>query len=153
MDAQSGHLVEAYVDGACIPKNPGGTPVWGFLLLRDNSPINTKGGLAGAESSARATNNVAEYEAFINALKEMKQHGWDQDKIVIYTDSLILNNQPNGEWKVNPQLLPLYKKAKELMDKFPFFEVRKIARDRNRVAHRAAKAAYYEVLLAKLKKN
>ncbi len=92
MDAQSGHLVEAYVAGACIPKNPGGMPVWGFLLLRDNIPIETKGGLAGAESSPRATNNVAEYEAFINALKQIKLLGWDRDKIVVYTDSRIVHN-------------------------------------------------------------
>ena len=153
MDAQSGHLVQAYVDGACIPKNPGGIPVWGFLLLRDNIPIDTKGGLAGAESSPQATNNVAEYEAFINALREIKHLGWDQDKIVVYTDSLILHNQLRGEWKVGPELLPWYKKAKALVEDLLFFEVRKIPRVQNRVAHRATKAAYYEVRLAQLKKR
>jgi ribonuclease HI len=107
MDAQSGHLVEAYVDGACIPRNPGGIPVWGFLLLRDNAPIDAKGGVAGAESSPQATNNVAEYEAFINALKEIKRLGWAQDKIVVYTDSQLLHNQLKDEWKVGPGLLPL----------------------------------------------
>jgi ribonuclease HI len=153
MDAQSGHLVEAYVDGACIPKNPGGTPVWGFLLLRDNTPIDTKGGLAGAESTPQATNNVAEYEAFINALKQIKLLGWDQDKIVVYTDSQILHNQLKDEWKVGPGLTSLYKKAKILMNGFPFFEVRKIPRTQNRVAHRATKAAYYEERLARLRKR
>ena len=153
MDAQSGHLVQAYVDGACVPKNPGGIPVWGFLLLRDNTPIDTKGGLAAAESSPQATNNVAEYEAFINALKEIKHLGWDQDKIVVYTDSLILHNQLKDEWKVGSELLPWYKKAKAQMNGFQFIEVRKIARSQNRVAHRAAKAAYYEVRLAQLKKR
>jgi ribonuclease HI len=153
MDAQSGHLVEAYVDGACIPKNPGGIPVWGFLLLRDNTPIDTKGGLAGAESSPQATNNVAEYEAFINALKQIRRLGWDQDKVVVYTDSQLLHNQLKEEWKVGPELLPLYKKAKALMNDFPFIEVRKIPRTQNRVAHRATKAAYYEVRLAQLKKR
>jgi ribonuclease HI len=153
MDAQSGHLVEAYVDGACIPKNPGGIPVWGFLLLRDNTPIDTKGGLAGAESSPQATNNVAEYEAFINALKQIRRLGWEHDKIVVYTDSQLLHNQLKEEWKVGPELLPLYKKAKALMNDFPFIEVRKIPRTQNRVAHRATKAAYYEVRLAQLKKR
>jgi ribonuclease HI len=153
MDAQSGHLVEAYVDGACIPKNPGGIPVWGFLLLRDNTPIDTKGGLAGAESSPQATNNVAEYEAFINALKQIRRLGWEHDKIVVYTDSQLLHNQLKEEWKVGPELLPLYKKAKAVMNGFPFIEVRKIPRTQNRVAHRATKAAYYEVRLAQLKKR
>ena len=153
MDAQSGHLVEAYVDGACIPKNPGGIPVWGFLLLRDNIPIDTGGGLVGAESSPQATNNVAEYEAFINALKQVKRLGWEQDKVVVYTDSQLLHNQLKDEWKVGPELLRLYKKAKALMNGFPFMEVRKIPRTQNRVAHRATKAAYYEVRLAQLKKG
>ncbi len=152
MDAQSGHLVEAYVAGACIPKNPGGMPVWGFLLLRDNIPIETKGGLAGAESSPRATNNVAEYEAFINALKQIKLLGWDRDKIVVYTDSRIVHNQLKDEWKAGPPLVQWYKKAKMLMDVFPFFELRWIPGNQNRVAHRATKAAYNEVRLAKLKK-
>ena len=97
MDIQSGHLVEAYVDGACIPKNPGGLPVWGFLLLSDHTPIDTKGGLASAESSPQATNNVAEYEAFINALKHVRRFGWDQDWTIVYTDSQLLHNQLKGE--------------------------------------------------------
>jgi len=152
-DSERGHMVELYVDGACILKNPGGIPVWGFLLLRDNTPIDTKGGLAAAESSPHATNNVAEYEAFINALKQVKHLGWDQDKVVVYTDSLILHNQLKDEWKAGPQLLPWYKKAKALMNGFPLIEVRRIRRDQNRVAHRAAKAAYYEVRLGQLKKR
>jgi ribonuclease HI len=153
IDAQSGHLVEAYVDGACIPKNPGGIPVWGFLLLKDNIPIETKGGLAGAESSPRATNNVAEYEAIINALKQIKRLGWDRDKIVAYTDSRIVYSQLKDEWKAGPALDPWYKRAKALMNGFPFFELRWIPGNQNRVAHRATRAAYYEVRLAQLKKG
>jgi len=153
LDAQSGHLVEAYVDGACIPRNPSGIPVWGFLLLRDHTPLETRGGLAGAESSPKATNNVAEYEAFINALKQIKRLGWDQDKIVVYTDSRIVRNQLKDEWKAKPALLPWYKKAKALMNGFSYFELRWIPGNQNRVADRAAKVAYYEARLAQLKKK
>jgi len=151
IDSERAHIVELYVDGACIPKNPGGVPVWGFLLLRDNIPIDTKGGLAGSESSPRSTNNVAEYEAFINALKHVKSLGWDHDKVVVYTDSQLLKGQLKDGWKVGPELLPLHKKAKALMDNVPHLELRKIPRAQNRVAHRATKAAYYEILLAKSK--
>ena len=86
-------------------------------------------------------------------MKEIKHLGWDQDKIVVYTDSLILHNQLKDEWKVNPELLPWYKKAKAQMNGFQFIEVRKISRSQNRVAHRAAKAAYYEARLGQLKKE
>ena len=78
--------------------------------------------------------------------------GWNHDKVVVYTDSQLLHNQLKDEWKVGPELLLFYKKAKALMSGFPFIEVRKIPRSQNRVAHRATKAAYYEVRLAKLKK-
>ena len=152
-DSERGHMVELYVDGACIPKNPGGIPVWGFLLLRDNIPIDTKGGLAGSESSRRATNNVAEYEAFINALKHVRLLGWDQDKVVVYTDSELLKGQMKDGWKVGPELLPLHKNDIAQMNTVPHLEVRKIMRAQNHVAHRAAKAAYYEARLAKLEKK
>jgi len=150
IDSERAHIVELYVDGACIPKNPGGVPVWGFLLLRDNTPIDSKGGPAGSEFSQRATNNVAEYEAFINALKQVRFLGWDQDKVVVYTDSELLKGQLKDGWKVGPELLPLHRKAMAQMNAVPHIEVRKIKRAQNHVAHRAAKAAYYEARLAKL---
>jgi ribonuclease HI len=153
MDAQSGHFVEAYVDGECLPKNPGGVPVWGFLLLRDNTPIDSRGGLADSGSSPHATNNVAEYEALINVLKRIKHLGWDRDKIVIYTDSQLLHNQLKDHWKVGSDIVRLFEKAKALINGFPFFEVRRIPRAQNRVAHRATELAYFEERLAQLRKK
>lgn len=153
LDAQSGHLVEAYVDGECLPNDPGRVLVWGFLLLRDNAPIDSQGGLADLESSKRATNSVAEYEALINVLKRIKHLGWDRDKIVIYTDSQRLQSQLKEPWKLGSELARLLDRAKALINGFPFFEVRKIPRAQNQVAHRAAKAAYNEERLAKLRKR
>jgi ribonuclease HI len=153
MVAQSGHLVEAYVDGECLPKNPGGVPVWGFLLLRDNVPIDSRGGLADTDFSSHATENVAEYEALINVLKRIKHLGWDQDKIVVYTDSQRLQNQLKEHWRVSSELLRLFEKAKALINGFPFFEVRRIPRAQNQVAHRATRAAYYEERLAQLRER
>jgi ribonuclease HI len=153
MVAQSGHLVEAYVDGECLPKNPGGVPVWGFLLLRDNIPIDSRGGLADTDFSPHATDNVAEYEALINVLKRIKRLGWDRDKIVVYTDSQRLQNQLKEHWRVSSELLRLFQKAKALTNGFPFFEVRRIPRAQNQVAHRATRAAYYEERLAQLRER
>jgi len=152
IDAQSGHLVEAYVDGECLPKIPGGVPVWGFLLLRDNTPVDTRGGLADSESSPDAT-SVAEYQALINVLKRIRHFGWNRDKIIVYTDSQTLHNQLKDHWKVSSELLRLFEKAKELIKGFPFIEVRRIPRAQNRVAHRATKAAYYEERMAQLRKR
>ncbi len=85
------HSLEIYVDGACIPKNPGGTPVWGCFFMRDKEPVDSMGGLAGTESTAKATNSVAEYAAFVNALREAKRRGWDKDNVTLYTDSQFLH--------------------------------------------------------------
>ena len=153
MDAQSGHLVEAYVDGEYLPNSPRRVPVWGFLLLRDNAPIDSRGGLADVESSQQAADNVAEYEALINALKRVKHLGWDRDKIVVYIDSRRLQNQLKGHWKVSAELIQLFEKARALIKCFPFFEVRRIPRAQNRVAHRASKAAYYQERLAQLRER
>ena len=144
------HLVEAYVDGECFPKTPGGVPVWGFLLLRDNTPVDTRGGLADAETSPDAS-SVAVYEALINVLKRIKHFGWDQDKIVVYTDSERLRNELKEHWKVGSELLGLFEKAKALINGFPFFELRRVTRAQNRVAHQATKAAYYEERMAELR--
>jgi ribonuclease HI len=153
INVQSGHLVEAYVDGECLPNNPRGVPVWGFLLLRDNTPVDSRGGLADTDSSIHPTNNAAEYEALINVLKRIKHFGWDRDKIVIYTDSELLQNQLKDHWKVGSDLVRLFDKAKALINGFPFFEVRRIPRRQNRVAHQATKEAYYEERLAQLRKK
>ena len=71
----------------------------------------------------------------------------------LHRHSLILHNQLKDVWKVGRELLPWYKKAKALMNGFQFIEMRKIPRSQNRVAHRAAKAAYYEARLGQLKKE
>lgn len=153
MDAQSGHLVEAYVDGECLPNKPKGVPVWGFLLIRDNTPIDSQGGIADLESSQQTSNSLAEYEALINVLKRIKHLGWDRDKIVIYTDSQRLQNQLKDHRKVSAELLRFYEKAKALIRGFPFFEVRRIPRAQNRVAHQATRAAYFEERLAQLRER
>src|SRR5207253_7831814 len=89
----SNAVLDIYVDGSCAPKNPGGTPVWGCFFLRNGVPVDTLAGLAAADASERATNNLAEYVAFINALKEAKRRGWDSDRIRVLTDSQLLHGQ------------------------------------------------------------
>jgi ribonuclease HI len=152
-DSEPDHLVEAYVDGACVPKNPGGTPVWGCLFLRDGVPLDVRGGQAASENTERATNSVAEYQAFINALKEVQRLGWSRDKVRVYTDSQFLHGHLAENWKVDPKLQPLHKKAMDLLASFRSIEVQKIDRTKNKVAHRAARAAFNEIVLGRLNKS
>ncbi len=144
------HSVEIYIDGACIPRNPGGAPVWGFFLQRDGAPVDIKGGLAAAEASEMATNSVAEYSAFNNALAEAKRRGWENDQVTVYTDSQFLYGQVEAGNKVKAaHLIPLNARAVKLKAEFASLKLVLIPRERNKVAHRAAWTAYLEYRLAR----
>lgn len=70
-----------------------------------------------SEYIGKTTNNVAEYTALIRGLQEaLKQN---VQEIEIFSDSELLVRQLNGIYKVrNNNLIPLYRKAKELLAKF-----------------------------------
>jgi ribonuclease HI len=144
-------LLEIYIDGACIPANPGGTPVWGCFFVRDKEPVDMMGGLAGARSSAKATNSVAEYAAFVNALAEAKRRGWENDRVTTYTDSQFLHWQLEIGKKVKtPHLLTFNKKALLLKEQFRSVRTVLILRERNKIAHKAARMAYLESKLGRV---
>ncbi len=113
--------------------------------MRDEEPVDTMGGLAGAELTEKATNSVAECVAFVNALREAKRRGWDMDDVTVYTDSQFLHGQVELGKKVRAlHLVSLNKKALELKAQFLSLKVVQIPREKNRVAHRAAWTAYLE---------
>jgi ribonuclease HI len=119
--------------------------VWGCFFLKNGLPIDTLAGLTAAEVSDKATNNLAEYVALINALKEAKRRGWNEDNVILFTDSQLLHGQLELGRKVKSSiLLAFYKRAIELRSSFHNIKLEKIGRDRNKVAHRAAQAAFYE---------
>src|SRR5438876_6526173 len=130
--------LQIYVDGACKPKNPGGAPVWGCCFIRNGVPVDTMGGLAGAEASEKATNNVAEYAAVINALKEAKRRGWEKDDITVYTDSQLVQGQIEAGMKVEAtHLITLNRKAVQLKSTFSSAKLVWILGEKNKVAHNA----------------
>ncbi len=150
MSVPEEHLLEIYIDGACIPANPGGTPVWGCFFMRDKEPVDMMGGLAGVGSSGKATNSVAEYAAFVNALAEAKRRGWESDRVTIYTDSQFLHWQLEIGKKVKtPSLVTLNKKALLLKEQFRSVRTVLIPREKNKIAHRAARMAYLESKLGR----
>jgi len=60
------------------------------------------------------TNNVAEYEAVISALKWALEN--TVGNVFVYTDSLLVVSQVSGTWRCKkPHLQPLLKQARELM--------------------------------------
>ena len=88
----------------------------------------------------RATNNVAEYNGLLEALKRAAALG--ADEIEILSDSELLVKQMNGEYRVrNAALKPLFEEANRLWNKFAKVTVRYIPREQNQEADKLANKA------------
>lgn len=128
--------LEIYIDGASRG-NPGRSGA-GILIRETKGSIHRLKRYLGI-----LTNNQAEYEALINALKAAK--GLKKNHLMIYSDSLLLVSQINGNWRTrNPNILALSKKARSLIKGFKHVEVHHIPRELNREADRLANAAIDE---------
>lgn len=88
-------MIEIYFDGACEPKNPGGNMGWGVCVRENGKVISQESGFVIADKSN--SNNVAEYMAFIAALKQIKP---DMGSVVIMGDSQLVVKQMNHEWMI-----------------------------------------------------
>ena len=90
-----------------------------------------------------ATNNQAEYQALIEGLKAVTE--WKPDRLEGYLDSKLVVEQINGGYRVKkPELQPLHRRAKELLDGFDDVVVAHVDRERNRGADALANRALDE---------
>ena len=102
--------LKIYTDGACRG-NPGICAIAFMILDNENRTVKTY-----SEYIGTGTNNQAEYKALINALESAKYFG---NELECYSDSKLLVNQMNGEWKVkHPNMKILWKTAIALKDTF-----------------------------------
>jgi ribonuclease HI len=86
-----------------------------------------------------ATNNVAEYRAAIEALRQAGELG--ADELLLRSDSKLLIEQLSGRWRIkNPTLLRLHTEAKSLMRGLRAVKLEHIPRELNREADRLANA-------------
>jgi ribonuclease HI len=84
------------------------------------------------------TNNMAEYEALIHALRKVAHSA--VRRASVYTDSLLVANQMLGKYKVRNEVLMGYlNEAKVLARDFMSFHIRYIPREKNRLADSLAK--------------
>ena len=91
----------------------------------------------------RRTNNEAEYEAVVRALRDLPPMG--AKDIVMSSDSELLVRQLNGRYRVRePRLEALHRTARGLMQEFRRVEVRHIPRERNAEADEQANLAIDE---------
>ena len=83
------------------------------------------------------TNNIAEYTAFLTALKEVREMEYDEVEVV--SDSELMVKQINGEYQVkNVGLKKLYDQAKEIIKEFKSFSIRHVRRGENKRADELA---------------
>lgn len=128
------HNLTFYIDGASRG-NPGKAAIGVVILNADGHVIDGLKRYIG-----ETTNNMAEYQALIEALTEGKRLG---GKVVqIFSDSELMVRQINGVYKVkDSKLLDLYKEAKRLISGFTDFKIDHITRDKNSKADSLANEA------------
>lgn len=86
------------------------------------------------------TNNEAEYHALIEGLEAVSD--WKPDRLEIYLDSKLVVEQMNGRYKIKaPELVPLHRRASELLRDFPDVAMSHVERERNRGADALANMA------------
>lgn len=83
------------------------------------------------------TNNVAEYQALILGLQEAVRLG--VKKLQVFADSELLVRQLNGQYRVkSPHLLPLWRLAKNELQKFEAYTISHVPRAENCLADELA---------------
>jgi ribonuclease HI len=128
-------MIEVYTDGRVEP-NPGlGT--YGYVIYKHGKRVHSKGGVAGNE----VTNNYAEYFCLVKALEHLKAH--PHDEITVFSDSKLLVNQMNGEWKFKRgPYVEEYLRAKQLATSFSKLRFEWIPRESNSEADELTNIAF-----------
>jgi len=127
-------MIVAYIDGGARG-NPG--PAGYGVRIEDEM-----GGLITEFSGflGSATNNVAEYNGLLAALRYAREHG--HRKVRIKSDSELLVKQMRGEYRVkNPGLQPLFQHARTLAEDFDRIVYEHVRREQNKDADRLANIA------------
>ena len=127
-------MIVAYIDGGARG-NPG--PAGYGVRIEDEMGglITEFNGFLGS-----ATNNVAEYNGLLAALRYAREHG--HRKVRIKSDSELLVKQMRGEYRVkNPGLQPLFQHARTLAEDFDRIVYEHVRREQNKDADRLANIA------------
>ncbi|MFH1231281.1 MAG: ribonuclease HI family protein [Planctomycetota bacterium] len=128
--------IEIYTDGASRG-NPGPSAIGIFIKDASGREIVKKGEYLG-----ETTNNVAEYTAVIRGLKYLlnkKLFGTTDIEVILYTDSELIVNQLNGNYRIkSPNLIPLAIEVRRLLKKIPKIKFNLIIRQENKIADKLA---------------
>jgi ribonuclease HI len=88
----------------------------------------------------RASNNVAEYQALIHALRyALSQRA---ERVRVFSDSELVVRQMSGQYRVkHPDMLPLFREASTLRSRFREATLDHVRREHNKDADRLANKA------------
>lgn len=121
-------------DGSSL-SNPGPAGI-GIVVYNDQNDIIEK----ISKYIGKATNNVAEYKALIEALNFAKDFG--ADEVRVKSDSELVVRQVNGSYMVKDKKLKiLLKEVLNLIENFSTFSIIHIPREENKMADNLAKRA------------
>ncbi len=91
----------------------------------------------------RATNNVAEYQALLHALRYALAQG--VRRVRVYSDSELVVRQMDGTYRVkHKDMVPLHREARALLGQFEEAQLAHVPREQNREADRLANRALDE---------
>jgi ribonuclease HI len=110
--------------------NPGPAAFAVVVESAEGAPLD-----AFSASLGETTNNVAEYEALLAALRYAQSH--HQSRIKVISDSELLVRQVQGRYKVkSADLKPLFEQVQEMARKLEAFSIEHVRREQNRDADR-----------------
>jgi len=144
------NAIQIYFDGLCEPKNPGGIPVYAFIVYDSDSgrTLGQEAGLAGEPWSRDVTDNLAEYTGAIKAVKWVREHS-PRNELLIYGDSELVINQLNKIYKVKSQRMrPLYNELVDQLEGFSWKAVW-VPRENNSEADKLANEFYRDYCITK----
>ena len=136
-------MIEVYTDGLCMPVNPGGTATFGFEIRDGGRRIYEDYGTVG--EGEKMSNNVAEYVAVQKAAQWLTSNGLASEDILFKSDSKLVVNQMNGEWKVDKGLyVDYHDRAAVAVKKLTRARFIWIPREQNEYADSLTERAYRE---------
>jgi ribonuclease HI len=125
-----------YVDGSSRGNpGPAGIGIAVFRTDSDEEPVSTTSKYIGT-----TTNNVAEYEALIHALKKASELGGN--RVTIKVDSELVYQHISGAYKVrSPHLKIQLRRVQELCARLDHVDFVLIRREENKLANKLAQKA------------
>jgi len=140
-------MIIVYFDGACEPTNPGGIATYGYIIYNGDTKVYSGSGIATKPFTRQATNNLAEYTALLKALEYLYDNNYTHSEIQVYGDSQLAIRQLNGIYSVRSHnIIPLYKRVKQLEKTFKNISYNWIPREKNIEADELSHQAYIDYL-------